>query len=71
MFSEVKPDLPYVLLTKLVIASSPRKMLTLNQVSVLRLFFVYFLFIVDYSSPTDLPGDGTALALPTQTWTDV
>lgn len=29
----VKPDLPYVILTKLVIASSPRKMLTLNQVS--------------------------------------
>lgn len=30
----VKPDLPYVILTKLVIASSPRKMLTLNQVCV-------------------------------------
>ncbi|TXT07107.1 hypothetical protein VHUM_03277 [Vanrija humicola] len=28
----VKPELPYVILTKLVIASSPRKMLTLNQV---------------------------------------
>ncbi|BEJ07471.1 hypothetical protein CcaverHIS641_0407400 [Cutaneotrichosporon cavernicola] len=28
----VKPDLPYVILTKLVIASSPRKMLTLNQI---------------------------------------
>lgn len=28
----VKPELPYVMLTKLVIASSPRKMLTLNQV---------------------------------------
>ncbi|BEI91924.1 uncharacterized protein CcaverHIS019_0407440 [Cutaneotrichosporon cavernicola] len=30
----VKPDLPYVILTKLVIASSPRKMLTLNQNSI-------------------------------------
>ncbi|KAL1405540.1 hypothetical protein Q8F55_009178 [Vanrija albida] len=28
----VKPELPYVILTKLVIASSPRKMLTLNQI---------------------------------------
>ncbi|RSH80906.1 uncharacterized protein EHS24_008334 [Apiotrichum porosum] len=28
----VKPELPYVMLTKLVIASSPRKMLTLNQI---------------------------------------